>query len=178
MSFISGMGRKERIGLIIAAAIVIAAIFDRIVVAPIGVSFKKIDSEIKMNERKLAQGLNNIKQKDDILREYRKYLPYLKTSYSEGEEVAKLLEEIEGMGRNSGISIGDIKPRSSKQADIYRYYYIEIEAVGSMENLIKFLHQLGSSKQLYRAGRVSITIKDKESGAIKASILVTKVVLS
>lgn len=178
MNFLSGIGRKEKVGLMIAGVIVFAAIFDRIIISPISVNFRKIDSEIKMNERKLAQGLRNINQKDEILREYQKYLPYIKSNYSEGEEVAKLLEDIESIGRNAGISIADIKPRPPKQADIYRYYYIEIEALGSMDNLMSFLHQLGSSKELYRAGRVLISIKSKETSTVKASILVTKVVIS
>ncbi len=178
MNILTGIGKKEKMGVAIAAVVVFAAIFDRIIISPICGNFRKIGSEIKVNERQLAQGLRNIKQKDDILKEYQKYLPYIKSDYSEGEEVAKLLEEIEGMGRRSGISIADIKPRPMKKSDIYRYYFIEIEAVGTMEAVMDFLHKLGSSKELYRAGRVSISIKNKETSTVKASILVTKVVVS
>ncbi len=172
------MGKKEKIGLTIAAVIVFIAVFDRLITVPISQKFKKINSEIRMNEQQLAQGLRNLNHKEDIVREYQKYLPYIKSKYSEGEEVAKLLEEIEGISRTAGVSIADVKPRPPKQVDIYRYYYIEIEVESSMEALINFLHQLGSAKQLYRVNRISISTKEKNSSSIKASILLTKVVIS
>jgi len=177
MNLFSNMGKKQKMGLAVAGAILLVALFDRLITSPIGQGFKKVNSEIKMNERQLAQALRNLNQKDEIIREYDKYLPYIKSNYSEGEEVARLLEGIEGMGRDAGISIGDIKPRPPKEADIFRYYMIEIEAEGSMESLINFLYQLSSSKQLYRASKVYISSKDKESSAAKASMLVTKVVV-
>lgn len=177
MNFFANMGKKERIGFTIAALIVFAALFDRLVIAPIGFNFKKSNAEIKMNERQLVQGLRNLSQKDNIIKEYQKYLPYISSNYSEGEEVAKLLEDIESMGRDAGVAIADIKPRPPKQVDIYRYYLIEIEVEGEMTALMNFLHQLGSSKQLYRVSRVYISTKTREQSAVKTSILVTKVVV-
>ena len=177
MSFFSSISKKEKLGIALAGGIVLLAFLDRLIVAPIGFKFKKINAEIKANELQLAQGLRNLSQKDDIARQYQKYLLYIKSNYSEGEEVAKLLEEIEDVGRNAGISITDIKPQPPKQVDVYRYYLIEIDAEGRMDTLMTFLHQLGSSKQLFRAGKVYISVKEKETSTAKASILVTKVVV-
>lgn len=178
MISLPNMGKKERLGLAIAMVIVFIAGFDRLIIAPISQKFKKINSEIKVNERQLAQGLLNLNRKDDIIKEYQKYLPYIKSKYSEGEEVAKLLEEIEGASRDVGISIADVKPRPPKQVNTYRYYYIEMEVEGGMGTLINFLHQLGSSQQLYRVNKIYISARDRGSSTVKASILLTKVVVS
>jgi Tfp pilus assembly protein PilO len=173
----SNIGKKERAGLAIAGIIVLFAVLDRLIIMPIAHNFKKANAEIRKNEKILAQGLINVGQKDDIAREYQKYAPYLKLDYSEGEAVAKLLEEIEGMGRGAGIDIADIKPQPPKQVDAFRYYHIEIEATGSMDSMINFLYQLHNSKRLFRASKIYITIKDRGTSTVKAAILVTKAVL-
>ena len=178
MSIFSSISKKEKIWLALSFLIVLFAFSDRLILAPISLKFKRINSVIRMREAQLAQSMHNLNSKDEIAREYEKYLPYIKSDYSEEEEVAKLLEEIENLGRNAGISITDIKPQSSKQISIYKYYVVEIEAEGRMEALTTFLYQLGTSKQLFRASKVYISVKDKETSTAKASMLITKVVLA
>ena len=176
-NFISKMSQKEKLGLAAAVVIIGIALLDRVIAAPLLSGFKKLNYEIKTSEQQLAQSLRNLGQKEDISGEYQKYLQYIKSNYSEGEEINKLLEEIERMARNSGISINDIKPQPPKQVDIYKYYIIEIDVEGKMETLLTFLHQLSSSKELFRATKVYISLKDKETSTAKASILVNKVVV-
>ena len=177
MNIFSNISKKEKLGLAVAVLIVLFAFLDRLIVAPIGLKFKRINSEIKMNEIQLAQSLRNLSRKDDIAREYQKYIQYIKSNYSDGDEVAKLLEEIENLGRNAGISITDIKPQPPREVNIYKYYLIEVEAEGRMEALMTFFHQLSVSKQLFRVSKAYINVKEKETSIAKASILVTKVVV-
>ena len=102
MNIFSGMSKKEKLGLTIAAMVVFLAFFDRLIAAPIVFKFKKINSETRMYEQQLAQTLLNLNQKDDIAKDYQKYMQYIKSNYSEGETVTKLLEEVENMARSSG----------------------------------------------------------------------------
>ncbi|MDD5436240.1 MAG: type 4a pilus biogenesis protein PilO [Candidatus Omnitrophica bacterium] len=175
--FIAGMSKKEKIGIAIALSVLAFAFLDRFVAAPISAKFKKIGAETKMTEQALAQNLRNLNQKDRISREYQKYLPYVKTNYSDGEEVNKLLEAIEDMARKSGLSIGNIKPQPPKDTDIYKYFLIEVDVEGKMDALVIFLHQLAASKELFRANKIYITLKEKETSIARASILVTKVIV-
>ena len=80
MNIFSNTSRKEKLGLAVAVLIVIFAFLDRLVVAPIGMKFKKINSEIKMSEIQLAQSLHNLNNKDDIAKEYQKYMQYIKSN--------------------------------------------------------------------------------------------------
>ncbi|MFA5143628.1 MAG: type 4a pilus biogenesis protein PilO [Candidatus Omnitrophota bacterium] len=176
MNFFATMSKKERAGIAIAVAILLFAFLDRFVAAPIASKFRKINAETRMNEQQLAQNLRNLNQKDNIDAEYRKYLPYVKANYSDGEEVNKLLEVIENMARKSGLAIGNIKPQPPKQTDLYRYFLIEVEVEGRMDSIVVFLHDLAGSKELFRTTKIYITLKEKETSTARASILVTKVV--
>ncbi len=178
MGVFSNISVKEKMGLAAAGLIVFFAVADRLVISPISGKFKRINSEIRVHQRQLSQSLRNISHKDEIAGEYQKYLQYVKSNYSEGEEVAKLLEEIELLGHNSGISINDIKPQPPRRSGIYKYYLIEIQADGRMDTLINFMYQLSASKNLFRVSRIYVGVKDKEASIAKVSMLVTKVVVT
>ena len=176
-SFMSAMSKKEKTGIAIALTILVFAFLDRFVAAPISGKFKKISAETKMTELTLAQNKRNLTPRESISREYQKYLQYVKSNYSDGEEVNKLQEEIENMARSAGLAIGNIKPQPPKESDIYKYFLIEVDVEGKMDSLITFLHELAASKELFRATKIYITLKEKETSTARASMLVTKVIV-
>ena len=53
----------------------------------------------------------------------------------------------------------------------------EIEAEGEMESLVNFLHQLNTSSQLLRANNLRFNLKEKDSPVVKASVLITKILI-
>jgi len=176
MEFFYKLSKKERIGLIAAIVVTGLVLIDRVVISPIGGRIQRINQEIKFSEKKLSRDLRNMNNKGLIESEYRKYKNYVrKTSASDEEDVANVLGEIEGLARSSGVSLVDIKPLVPKQTDFYKEYAIEVEVEGSMEQIVTFLHSLNNSAQLLRAVKLRIGLKDKESTAIKASLLVTKI---
>ena len=176
MDFISKLSKKEKIGLVAATIVVSAVIIDRLVVSPIGERFRRLGRDIELSERKLVLDLRNISNKESISDEYEKYRNYVrKSASSDEEEVAAVLAEIENLARRSDINLDDIKPQQAKQTDFYREYYVEIEAEGTMEHIIIFLHNLNSSPQLLRAVKLRLGLKDKESPVVKASIMVSKI---
>lgn len=172
--FFGNVSKKERIGLMAAAAIVSLAFLDRIVVNPINRRIQQIAQEIKISEKKLTMGLRNLNQKEAIISEYSKYSQYFKGLGSEEETTAAILSEIEAAARKSNVNLLDIKPRASRDKGFYREYNIEVEAEGAMDSLVNFLYQLNLSEQLLRTERLRLNLKSKESPLIKASILISR----
>jgi len=176
MEFFSKLSKKEQIGLTAAVVIIAVVFIDRLVISPIGENIRRVDQEIKFSEKKLSRDLRNVNNKILIEGEYKRYRNYVKkTSASDEEDVANILAEIEGMAQSSGVSLTDIKPQAPKKGDIYKEYAVGVEAEGSMAQIITFLHDLNNSAQLLRAVKLRLTLKDKESTTVKASILVTKI---
>ena len=64
------VSQKERIGISIAAIIILLAIVDRLIYAPINETLEKINREIKISEKRLTYSLNNLEQKEFITGEY------------------------------------------------------------------------------------------------------------
>jgi len=175
MPFLNKLSKKEKAGLFIAAAFVFFSILDRAVIAPINNGIKEVSHKIEANEKRLKEQLRYLNQKDAISREYQGYANAVEKKLSEEEETAKMLSEIEDLSKKSSVYLIDIKPRPSRQTDFYKEYMVEIEVESGMESLMNFLHQLNASPQLLRAEKLRISLKEKDSSAVKASLLITKV---
>ena len=175
--FLNKLSKKERTGLLIAAAIVSAAFLDRFVISPINEKIQQINRETKINEKLLECNLRSLMQREVIAGQYRSYIQYVKKAGSAEEVVAEILGEIEKLARATGVCLVDTKPQSPKHGNFYKEYSVEVEAESEMSSFIEFLHQLNNSSQLFRAGKINLTLKGKDVSTIKVSILVTKIVI-
>ena len=172
--FFASLSKKEKIGLSIAVVFVSLAFLDGLVISPIKNRIQQINREVKIAERELGRDLRNLNQKNVISGEYRKIIEYVKKVGSDEEEAAIILGEIEELARKSAINLVDMKPQVPKGIDFYKEYTVEIETEGGMESLMNFLCQLNNSTQLLRAEKLRISLKEKDSSVVKASVLITK----
>ncbi len=166
---------KEKIGLILAGVFFAFALVDRAIVGPINSKLKRINQEIKVSQAQLAFDLSNVSQKEDIAREYEKYAQYQKDVGSDEEKITIMLSALEDLGRESGLTLLDIKPQKSNEINLYKEYAISIEAEGSVESLVQFLYKLNTSEHLMRVEKLRLNVRDRDVRTIKASILVTKI---
>ena len=171
------LSRKERVGLSLALAFILVAFLDRLIVSPIRNRVRQINQSIHISEKQLAHDLRNVRQKDQIEKEFEKFVGYVERSGSDEEEVAKILGEIESLARQSGIYLVDMKPQAPKDIDFYREYTIEIEVEGEMIQLTQFLHQLNISPQLLRIKKLRLTSKEEGQTGLKSSMVITKVLV-
>ncbi|MBI3602056.1 MAG: type 4a pilus biogenesis protein PilO [Candidatus Omnitrophica bacterium] len=172
--FSINFSQKEKVGLLIAVAFMSLALLDRLMINPINNNIKRIDRETKISEKRLTMALRNVDQKQVLAQEYRRYVKHQSNGPDE-EKITAMLTTIEDLARESEISLLDIKPLSPKNIDFSKQYSIAVEAEGDMDHLINFLYKLHGSSQLLRVETLHLNLKDKNSNAVKASILITKV---
>jgi len=177
MDFFNKLSKKERIGLSIAVGFITLAVLDRLVIKPIKDKVDRLNHQIQVSEEELRLDLRNLQEKKVISREYEKYTQYVTKAGSDEEEVAKILAEIEEMARRSNVNLVDITPQAPREIDFYREYAAEIEIMGSMESVVKFLYRLSNSMLLLRAQKLRMTLKGDESKNVAATILVTKILV-
>ncbi len=177
MEFFSKLSVKEKKGLYIAVLIISIAAFDRLIISPIASSFRKLNHDIKTDEKRLVLGLRNLNQKDAVLAEYQKYEKNIRKTESDEEEVSKTLDEIEGLARKAHVSMIDVKTRSPQQVDFYTEYTMDLEIQGDPESIANFLYQINTSPLLLRTTRVRFGSQEKDSKGVKASIVVTRILL-
>lgn len=171
------LSKKEKIGLSIAFAFLALAFLDRLLISPIRTRFNALNQQIRIGEKQLGSDMRNINQKKFISEEYEQYLPYVRRSGSDEEEVAKILGEIEALARKSSVYLVDMKPRKPRDVEFYKEYTVEIEAEGYMESLVSFIYQLNTSSQLLRIETLRLNLTKGGTNVLNASMLITKVLI-
>ena len=171
------LSKKEKIGLSVAFAFLALAFLDRLLISPIRTKFNALNLQIRISEKQLGGDMRNINQKKFIGEEYEQYLPYIRRSGSDEEEVAKILGEIEALARKSSVYLVDMKPRKPREVEFYKEYTVEIEAEGYMESLMSFIYQLNTSSQLLRVETLRLNLTKGDSKVLSASMLITKVLI-
>ncbi|MDD5225731.1 MAG: type 4a pilus biogenesis protein PilO [Candidatus Omnitrophica bacterium] len=176
IGFFSKLSKKEKMGLVGAGIVIMAVVIDQLVIHPMGTRLQRMGQEIAFSEKKLSHDLRNIHNKDFIAGEYKKYRDFVKKGAASDEEnVSNMLAEIEGLARTAGVTLVDIKPQAAKQVDFYKEYAAEVTIEGQMEEIVAFLYKLNSSPQLLRTVKLRLGVKQKDSSAVRASMLVTNI---
>ena len=171
------LSKKEKIGLSVAFAFLALASLDRLLISPVRTKFNALNQQIRISEKQLGGDMRNINQKKFIGEEYEQYLPYIRRSGSDEEEVAKILGEIEALARKSSVYLVDMKPRKPREVEFYKEYTVEIEAEGYMGSVMSFIYQLNTSSQLLRVETLRLNLTKGDSNVLSASMLITKVLI-
>ena len=171
------LSNKEKIGLSLAFSVMAVALADRLIISPVRDRFRRIDQEIKISEKQLGHDLRNVHQRDQIAGQFDQYVEYVQRSGSDEEEVAKILGEIESLARQSQVYLANMKPQTPKEIDFYKEYAVEIDAEGEISSLITFLHHLNTSTQLLRVEKLRMGSNKKGQKTLKASMLITRVLV-
>jgi len=173
---IRNLSKKEKI--LLTACIVIAgiAIVYGVIIEPIVIHWKTINSEINTKTTLLLKNTRLLDMNRVLEAEYAKYRGFLDVSQNEEEESRKALAEIETISKASKVYIVNVKPRSPKKLGNYKELMLEVVAEGSIEELSRFLYEIETSKARLRISHFTIASKSGSTGSIKAMFLIGKIV--
>ncbi len=171
------LSTKEKIGLGLGIAVVLLALFDRVMIGPLSARFHFLNQEIKLAELDLCKDLRSLGEKEAITREFQDYAKYVKQMGSDEEEMARFLREIENLAHKASVNLLDVKPQMPQSKDLQKQFSVEVEAEGDMPAVIMFLYQLNTSECLLRSEKIEIKLVQQEKSLLHASILVTKIVI-
>lgn len=172
------LSTKEKIGLGLGMAFALLALFDRIVIGPMSQKFHHLNQEIRLAELDLCRDMRTLDEKEAVTKEFQDYARYVKQMGSDEEEMARFLREVENLANKSSVNLLDVKPQMPQSKDLQKQFTVEIEAEGDMPAIIMFLHQLNTSDCLLRSEKITLKLIQKEKNILRASILVTKIVIS
>lgn len=168
---------REKLGLLIAAVIAVAAVADRLVITPIRGAVDQVDSETVAMEEAFSDRMRNVGQRSSILAEYKRYGFLPKEGMPDDEKVAAMLSEIENLTKKSGLSLADIKPQPIRNVDRHKEAVVLVNAQGSMGAVVRFLYYLRDSSLLLRTEKLHLSIKDADPSAIQVLIKVTRLLI-
>lgn len=171
------LSKRERTFFYLSVSLIMIMVLQRFVFQPLSDKLTTLEQEIRAREVSLIKGLRVDKQRDQILKEHKRYEGYLKIGGSDEEIISQFLREIERLGRESGVSLLDIKPQSTNKKSIYKEYIIEVRLEAPMKDVIGFLYHLNNSSLLLKVEKFILNLKDESTDILKISMLISGIVL-
>ncbi len=175
--FFSKLSKRERMILYASVIIVVLGSMDRLVYQPIMNLFIEVDQEIISQENQLRKNMRFLAARETISNRYSAYAAYAVTTGSDEEEVAGLLNEVEGVARKSGLALLNMKPNPAFTTEFGKQYPVEVEVETQMKELIKFIHGLQSSKYILRVQKLRLVPKGKSKAEVKGYLLINRTVI-
>ncbi len=172
----SSLSARERL---LAAAVIFAisvGLLDRVVLGPWWKHVQEVRQDIHKLEGTIRTYQRLVDRKPQILAEVEAYSEYLSQAGGSAD-VATLLREIETTGKESGISLSEVKPLGSSEDDLYRQQTFEIHYTGTLEQWVRFVHMLQESKFLFKIDRASLAAGEGNVEHLDGSLRLTQRVM-
>ena len=175
--FFSKLSKRERLILYGAVLVVLIGSMDRLFYRPIMNLFNELDEQIISQENQLRKNMGYLAVREAVKNRYAAYAAYAVTNGADEEEVASLLNEVEGQARKAGLSLLNLKPKPATSTEFGKQYPVEVEMETQMKELIKFIHGLHSSKYILRVQRLRLVPKSKSKAEVKGFLLINRTVI-
>ena len=177
--FIAGLNDNQKKLLVIAVVIVIAALFDRLLIGPTMSRLSAIEEDITKEEVTIKQDLRFLGYKDRIAKESNEIDPYLtKNVLTDDEMIAAFLNKIQNLASQTKVTLVKINPASGEQDAQYWKYQADLECSGQLQDVISFMHAVNSDMDLMKVDKFSFSGKKSDTDEIKATMTIEKIVVT
>ncbi len=166
--------------LIVAAVIVLLALFDRLLLSPTMSKISSIDNEIKKEEIEIKQDIRFLGYKNQILQTSEAYQPYLTAdNLSDDERIAAFLKKLEILAQKANVTIKTTPTGGSKQDGPYLKYQADVECNGQLKDVVTFMHSVETTTDLMRVTKYNLGGKKSDTGDdVKATMSIVKAIIS
>jgi len=173
----SELSRRERLLAFGSLLVISGVLLDRVVLGPWGRHTHHVRQEIERLESALRQESDLLRREPEIRAEATLYQEYLRADDAPAPDIAAVLREIEGLGAQSGITLGEVKPLEGVRKEAYQEYVVDIQYRGSLEQWIHFLYLLDQSTSLFEVDRATIARADADPSQVEGMLRVSSKVM-
>ncbi|MEW6025703.1 MAG: hypothetical protein AB1599_00200 [Planctomycetota bacterium] len=173
MKFFSKLSSRERMFVYITALIIILFVVDKFIFSGMVARIDKLDERIEALTAELSDNKNIIAGKDKISRENEIYGKYLVKEPRPDMELSKVVDTL---AIQSELGKPELKPVKVKETEANRFL-IEVNAEGTMKNVINFMYNLNASSSLLKVERIDLSPRAAKSDKLKINILISKTVV-
>lgn len=171
------LNKREKLIFYLCIILISVMILERLIFSPLLNKLTASRQEIQIKEARLIKSWRIQARKDKIIQEYNKYDYFLKVKGSDEEINSRLLKELDGIARQSRISLSNIKPRSTDNRGLYKEYTLELQLEAEMQDIIRFMYNINNSGFLLSVDKVVLSLKEESSEILKAVMVISSIVI-
>jgi len=174
MNFLSKLSNRERLFVYIIAISALLLLVDKFIFGVMLDEIKKIEVEIDSVRTELNKDMGFLSCKDTIIKGTETYSKYLEKEESPQVEQKELEKLMDTLAIQSGLTINEKKPVSSKDAN---KYVVELKAEGKMKSLVAFLYNLSLVQSLLKVEKMDLSPKAPKSEILTIYLIISKTII-
>jgi hypothetical protein len=166
---LSSLSRRERGLAALAVFAVSGAVLYGVVLGPWWTHTAKVRQEIVRLEEELKQQRRLLSRQTQLGAEAEAAGEAYRVLESGAMDMATILRELEKLGAESGINLGEVKPIEKEGAGST----LDVQSHGSLKAWIHFLYLIQTSSSLFEIERATMALTDEETGLLEGSLRLT-----
>ncbi len=110
--------------------------------------------------------------------ETERYQEYLRSVGPNKElHIATLLKEIEDLARGAQVTLEEVKPLPEAETDLYHSYSFEIHSRCTLDQWVRFVHSIESSRSLFEIERAKIEVPEEHPDLLESTLRIVTIVV-
>lgn len=176
--FISGLSDKEKKILAIAGLFLLAALFDRLLIAPSMGRLKELDESIVKERNFISQNLKFLSYRDRITKEAGAFKDfYTQDVKAEEEVIANFLKKVEGLASQAGVELSKVSPSGQQKEKEFVKYFVTLDCAGKFEAITNFIFLVNDSKELLRVEKMNIAGSARDAEKVQSNLTISKMIV-
>ncbi|HBG62525.1 MAG: hypothetical protein A2Y03_08255 [Omnitrophica WOR_2 bacterium GWF2_38_59] len=174
--FISNLSENEKKVFYVTVLFVLLACFDRLFLGPVLSKLYTIDNEISIQEQSVIRDIRFLAYKDKIVRELKVYENYINKDQKDADIVnADFLSVVERLATKTKVNLVKSNPSEVKHEKDFDKYYANLDCVGTLEDVLTFMHEINSTEELLKVVKFNMSPKRGVENTVNVSMSVVKV---
>ena len=175
--FFAQLSKRERVVAYVTIGAVLLAFLDRLFLGPVLGSLKDIDEQIARQKATIQAELKYLSRKDDIVRQNQVFEEYFTTDVKDDDVINRdFLNLLETLAVQSKVKLVKSQASDKKTSKEYAEYYANLDCVGTLKDIVTFMHLINTTKELCKVVKFNIVPK-RGSSDVNASMTVVKLVM-
>ena len=169
------LSKRERWIAFLTVLILVIAVAERTLLRPFVDLVRNQAGTVETRRFELARNLNLLVEETFVEREYEAISETLGLVLTPEEETARMLGVIQRIGQDARVEIQNIKPLTIRDGDFYKTFSLELECEGRIEDIARFLFEIGESEAGMRVSRMRLSAQRGSAMILKASMQISEV---
>ena len=177
---IEKLSSREKALLVAGVCVVLILFCEKLVVTRVRIRLQDMGRQIKTAESEIRGNDRILQMRDEVDADYAKFSAYVMEVPEGRNPVDEMFTRIDEIASFSNIRVvGEMKEMAKESGDFFAEYSVKIDVVGTMADMIRFLHRLEISPELLRVKKLDLAPAGGEKSIEKkATLTISRIVLA
>ena len=171
------LATRERLFAFLGALMVVLTVMDRLIITPWWRHARQVHQEIRDLRQQVATNRRLLSRSNEVAAKIQAYHDYLRSARPPEVEMGELVREVQSLASESGVTGATVTPLPTTENWPYQEHALDIQYTGNLEQSVRFVYLLESSKKLFRVQHASLSLEKRTSDQLQGSLRLTSVAI-